>query len=80
MVAWVREIIATRPGFLDGRVLESDDGTRIIVVTQWETRHAWAQAEWNDAFGKMVVELHQSAERVDTLTAYERAAIAPRPR
>ncbi len=80
LVDCLRDFAAQMPGFLEGRVFEADDRTRVIVSTQWKTRHAWAQAQWNDAIGRVVAQLHESAAKVEMVMGYERTVVEPHQR
>ena len=39
--------------------------TQVLVVTQWESRHAWAQAHWDQDIGNGIVALVESATSFD---------------
>jgi heme-degrading monooxygenase HmoA len=73
----LHDLAAAMPGFLEGRVFEADDRRRVIVMTHWETRHAWAQAQWNDAIGRVVAQLHESADKIEMVMGYQRAVVYP---
>ena len=60
--------VAKTPGFLEGEVLEADDGRSVLAMSHWTSRHSWARAQWNDAIGRTITELFQSASKmVDTM-------------
>ncbi len=73
----VRDDVAGLPGFLDARILEADDETSVIIVTRWETRHAWAQSQWNQKIGRVLAESFQSSVKIVDTMCYERAAVGP---
>ncbi len=73
----VRDDVAGLPGFLDARILESDDQKSVIVLTRWQTRHAWAQSQWNQKIGQVLAESFQSAVKVVDTMCYERATLGP---
>ncbi len=75
----LRDDVAGLPGFLDAQILEADDETSVIIVTRWQTRHAWAQSQWNQKIGQVLAESFHSAVKIVDSMCYERAAIGPAP-
>lgn len=73
----IRDDVASLPGFLDARILESDDETSVIIVTRWQTRHAWAQSQWNQKIGQVLAESFQSAVKIVDTMCYQRDAVDP---
>jgi heme-degrading monooxygenase HmoA len=63
-------------GFVEGRVFETDDGSGVTVMTTWKTRHAWANAIWNQRVDQ-ILELVQPSAKVLDVMCYERATIVP---
>lgn len=43
-------------GWLGAEVLGSEDRTRILVISEWESRDAWARGQWNESIGKVLAE------------------------
>lgn len=74
----IRDDVAGLPGFLDARILEADDGTSVIILTRWQTRHQWAQSQWNQKIGHVLAESFHSTVKVADTMWYERAAVQPR--
>lgn len=52
-------------GFIDGVLLTTEDGTRVVLVANWESRDAWAQAEWDEQISRGVVELYEETASYD---------------
>jgi heme-degrading monooxygenase HmoA len=75
----MRQDAAGLPGFLEGRIFEADDGSSVICTTYWETRHAWADAQWNKEIGRVLAESFNSAIKIVDTMCYERAAVRPNP-
>lgn len=63
-------------GFLEGRVFEADDAKSVTVVTSWETRHAWAQALWNERVDQLIQAVEQSSIIFDIIS-YQMATVVP---
>lgn len=53
------------PGFVEGTVLASEDKTRIVVLTEWESRECWADAEWDGIIGNAVSRLFEETASYD---------------
>jgi heme-degrading monooxygenase HmoA len=66
----VREVMVTvsvkLPGFVESVLLVSDDQTRISVVSIWNDRHSWAQAQWEARIQDAMVELFEAADKVES--------------
>jgi heme-degrading monooxygenase HmoA len=73
----MRHDAAGLPGFLEGRIFEADDGSSVICTTNWETRHAWAAAQWNKEIGRVVAESFHSAIKIVDTMCYQRAVVKP---
>jgi hypothetical protein len=58
--------VAKTLGHLGGAILVSDDEARVAVVSEWNDRHSWAQAQWDRRVQDAVVEVYQTAEHVDS--------------
>jgi heme-degrading monooxygenase HmoA len=78
LIDCLRDVAASLPGFLEGRVFQEDNGARVVVMTHWETRYAWAKAQWSEAIGRVLAEMYQSAVKVEMMMAYQRAVVEPR--
>jgi hypothetical protein len=77
MTEYVRHEAAELPGFLEGRILQADDGTSVIIMTHWETRHAWADSRWNRDLGQVLADsFHAGVQIIDTM-CYQQAVVSP---
>jgi heme-degrading monooxygenase HmoA len=50
---------STLPGFIEGALLTTEDQTQIILMAHWESRDAWARAEWNEQISRGVAALYE---------------------
>jgi heme-degrading monooxygenase HmoA len=71
----MREVSAGLQGFLEGRVLEADNGENVIIITSWMTRHAWGAAQWDQEVGRVLSEWHESGAKIVDTMYYERATV-----
>lgn len=55
----LQNIAPTVDGFVEGVLLTGEDQTQVILLTHWESRDAWARAEWNDQIARGVAELYE---------------------
>ena len=53
------------PGFIEARLLASNDRTTVIAYAAWETRHDWGQAQWDEVVQRSIVDLHGTAKKID---------------
>ncbi|MGA8840440.1 MAG: antibiotic biosynthesis monooxygenase [Candidatus Aquilonibacter sp.] len=65
------------PGFIESVVMADETKTQVLVVTQWESRHAWAQAHWDQDIGNGIVALVESATSFD-VRSYDPIAVVRR--
>ena len=40
------------PGLIEAAVLEGDGKTQLLILSQWESRDAWARAQWDEEVGR----------------------------
>jgi hypothetical protein len=73
----MRDVSARLEGFLEGRVLEADDGKNVIVATSWMRRHAWGAAQWDQEVGRVLSEWYDSGAKIVDTMYYERAWVKP---
>jgi heme-degrading monooxygenase HmoA len=70
LVEHVRDTMGTvsvkLPGFVGSVLLVSEDETRVSVVSIWNDRHSWAQAQWEDRIQDTMVDLFKAADHVDS--------------
>ena len=55
----------TLPGFIEARVLASEDKTNVIVYAAWETREDWSRSRWDAAIQEVQTAFHELAETVE---------------
>jgi heme-degrading monooxygenase HmoA len=72
----LRNIAVGMDGFLEGRVFEADDAKSVTVVTSWETRHAWAQALWNERVDQLIQAVERGSIILDIIS-YQMATVVP---
>jgi heme-degrading monooxygenase HmoA len=58
--------VAKTPGYLGSAILVSDDDARVAVVSEWNDRHSWGQAQWDKRVQDAVVDVYQTAEHVES--------------
>lgn len=63
-------------GFLEGEIFQSEDQQRILVITEWTSRHAWSASQWDQEVSANLVSIVQTASAIDSRT-YFRAGRAP---
>jgi hypothetical protein len=52
----------------------NEEKTRMLIVTQWESREAWVCAEWNEAVSQSLADLIESAKGFEYFS-YEPIAV-----
>jgi quinol monooxygenase YgiN len=62
------------PGFIESLVMADETKTQVLIVTQWESRHAWAQVHWDQDVGNGIVALVESATSFD-VRSYDPIAV-----
>ena len=67
----------TVPGFIEAAVLGSEEKTRLLILSRWESREAWARAEWDNEVGRVVTDLARSSSSFDVQTFTPIAIIRP---
>jgi hypothetical protein len=66
----MRRCVPACRGFMEGLVMVNEDKTRMLIVTQWESREAWIAAEWNEAVSGSLADMVESAKGFEYF-AYE---------
>jgi heme-degrading monooxygenase HmoA len=69
---------STLPGFIQGLLLTTDDRTQIILMAHWESRGAWARAEWNEQISRGVAELYEETASFTVKLFHEVARALPK--
>lgn len=49
-------------GFVEGIVMTDPSRTRVLIVTQWDSKDAWAAAQWDEAVGRAVTDFVENAK------------------
>jgi hypothetical protein len=60
--------VASLEGFREGAVMTDEEQTQVLIVTQWESKQAWINAEWEPRIGKAVANLVTDAKAYDLRT------------
>jgi len=60
--------VPTVQGFCEGVVMADETQTRVLIVTQWLSKQAWSQANWEPRIGEAVATLVQDARSYDVQT------------
>jgi len=65
------------PGFIEGEVFTSEDRERVLVITEWTSRHEWSASQWDRQVSSNVVSIVESATAVDSRTYFRGGRITP---
>lgn len=57
-------------GFLEGEVFKSEDAQRILLITEWTSRHTWSQSQWDKEVSENLVSIVQTASAIDSRTYF----------
>src|SRR5579862_4830864 len=72
MVREVRLIAERRAplmsGFLESVIMANQEHTRLVIVSLWESQHAWSAAQWDQEVGRVVSDMAESAQSFDVHT------------
>jgi heme-degrading monooxygenase HmoA len=63
-------------GFIEGEIFRSDDGSRVLIVTEWASQHDWSMSQWDEAVSNNLVSIVQTASAVDARTYYRAGRIS----
>jgi hypothetical protein len=55
----------TRRGFVEGIVMANESKTEALIVTQWESKHDWIEAQWDEDIGRTVAVLVEGTKSFD---------------
>lgn len=61
-------------GFLGAVVMANTEGSQLLVISLWESAHAWGAAQYDNAIGKAVGEVVETAKSYNIQT-YETVTI-----
>lgn len=56
------------PGLIEIAVLGNEEQTRLLVLSRWESKDAWALSRWDQEVGKTMVTLIETAETFNVQT------------
>ena len=74
----LEETGSTLPGFIEGVLLTTEDRTQIILMAHWESRDAWARAEWNEQISRGITELYEETASFTIKLFHEVAQVTGR--
>jgi hypothetical protein len=57
-------------GFVEGIIMMNEQKTEVLIVSQWESRHDWSAAQWDDDLGRTMSDLVQGASSFE-IRSYE---------
>jgi len=57
-------------GFLEGEIFQSEDRQRILLITEWTSRHAWSASQWDKDVADNLVSIVQTASAIDSRTYF----------
>lgn len=57
-------------GFVEGIVMANEDGTQMLIVSQWQSRGDWSAAQWDEELGRTLSDLVVGASSFD-IHSYE---------
>lgn len=64
------------PGFVGGDIFQSEDRTRVLIITEWSTRHDWSMSQWDSEVSENLVSIVGTASAIDSRTYYRAARIS----
>jgi heme-degrading monooxygenase HmoA len=73
----LQRVAPTLQGFLEGTLLTNEDQTRIMLIARWESRDAWARAEWNQQVSEGVGEMYDETASYSLNLFHEIARASP---
>ncbi len=64
------------PGFIEGEIFQSEDQSRILIITEWLSQHDWSMSQWDREVSDSLVSIVQSASAIDSRTYYRAGRIS----
>ena len=64
------------PGFVEGEVFQSEDQSRILIITEWASQHDWSMSQWDREVADSLVSIVQTASAIDSRTYYRAGRIS----
>jgi hypothetical protein len=74
----MEEEVSQVEGFFEGAVIIDEAKTRMLLVTQWSSKHDWAQAFWEPRIGDVVAGFVEHATKYEVQT-FEPLTIVRKP-
>jgi heme-degrading monooxygenase HmoA len=71
--------IPTLSGFREGIVMTDEEQTQVLIVTQWDSKSAWARAEWEPKIGEAVAASAKDATTYTVRTFIPKTVVRPAP-
>ena len=62
-------------GFIGGEIFQSEDRTRVLIITDWASRHHWSMSQWDSEVSEQLVSIVQTAGAIDSRTYFRTARI-----
>jgi hypothetical protein len=63
-------------GFIGGEIFNSEDRTRVLIITEWSSRHDWSMSQWDSEVSENLVSIVHTASAIDSRTYYSTARIS----
>lgn len=57
----MRRRIPLMRGFVEGIVMADEDKTRMLIVSQWDSKDAWAASQWDEGIARALGDLVENA-------------------
>ena len=63
-------------GFIGGEIFNSEDRTRVLIITEWSSRHDWSMSQWDSEVSENLVSIVHTASAIASRTYYSTARIS----
>ena len=70
----VERLVPSEKGFIGCVVMANAEKPALIVVSVWESAHAWSEAQYDQAIGRVVSDVVETAKSYDIRT-YETVTV-----
>jgi hypothetical protein len=64
------------PGFIEGEIFQSEDQSRVLIITEWVSQHDWSMSQWDRDVSDSLVSIVQTASAIDSRTYYRAGRIS----
>jgi heme-degrading monooxygenase HmoA len=58
------------PGFIEGEIFQSEDRSRLLIITEWTSLHDWSMSQWDRDVSDNLVSIVETAVAIDSRTYY----------